>query len=462
MITKDEVEQKGAEFAIHPANVERDYVFGWLLASLYNGSALKDILILKGGNCFRKAYFPNTRFSRDLDFSTQSVLSEEFLGAELNKICDTIQSSTGVVFEKERNRVEQKQRVDRQLKVYDARLYFKDFYGNPDSITISIRLDITEFDRIYLPVQTRYLIHPYSDAPECRTEIKCVALEELLATKLKCLLQRRHLADLYDYVYSIFINRDIEVNRSELVRTFLRKTIFERGPGIVRGLLLDLPLEVFRAVWNKYLVCPKDSLIDFDLALQKFKDSIEELFGGFPASNAELAFYPSGFRNPIMEAGSNLTLLEVVYDGVKRLVEPYSLVYKVRKTDGVGQEYFYVWDRTGGRSSGPGIKSFLHHKISSMRNTEEKFEPRLPVELSKAGELTGKTYFGSPFSTGRKRTRRSSKRKPGIVYIVECSYCGKRFRRSTRDTRMRKHKDTFGNYCYGRRGIQVDEQWFGY
>jgi hypothetical protein len=57
MITKDEIEAKSAEFEIHAANVERDYVFGWFLAGLYTISPLKDSLILKGGNCFRKPIF---------------------------------------------------------------------------------------------------------------------------------------------------------------------------------------------------------------------------------------------------------------------------------------------------------------------------------------------------------------------------------------------------------------------
>src|SRR6185312_9650804 len=113
-----------------------------------------------------------------------------------------------------------------------ARLYFKDFYGNPDTIMISVRLDVTQFDRLYLSVQTRNLIHPYSDSSACTAEVKCVKLEELLATKLKCLLQRRHLADLYDYVYAIFVNKELEVNKREIVGTFFRKTIFERSPRV--------------------------------------------------------------------------------------------------------------------------------------------------------------------------------------------------------------------------------------
>src|SRR5713101_3350321 len=57
MITKQEIEEKAAEFDIHVANVERDYVFGWILTGIYTASPLKEILILKGGNGLRKAYF---------------------------------------------------------------------------------------------------------------------------------------------------------------------------------------------------------------------------------------------------------------------------------------------------------------------------------------------------------------------------------------------------------------------
>ena len=79
MIKKEEIEAKSNEFKIHTAHVERDYVFSWLLVGIYTVSPLKDILILKGGNCFRKAYFANTRFSEDLDFSIQK---EEYLFME--------------------------------------------------------------------------------------------------------------------------------------------------------------------------------------------------------------------------------------------------------------------------------------------------------------------------------------------------------------------------------------------
>jgi predicted nucleotidyltransferase component of viral defense system len=79
LITRDEIEQKGLEFGIHVANVQRDYVFGWFLLGVYVATSLKDVLVLKGGNCLRKGYFPNTRFSADLDFSTETTVDEEFV-----------------------------------------------------------------------------------------------------------------------------------------------------------------------------------------------------------------------------------------------------------------------------------------------------------------------------------------------------------------------------------------------
>src|SRR5207302_6378582 len=127
MITKQEIEEKAAEFDIHVANVERDYVFGWILAGIYTASPLKEILILKGGNGLRKAYFENTRFSADLDFSTQSAIDPAFLVTQLNRVCDLVHEAAGVVFETERNRVEEKALSDRNGTIYHVRLYFKDF-----------------------------------------------------------------------------------------------------------------------------------------------------------------------------------------------------------------------------------------------------------------------------------------------------------------------------------------------
>ncbi len=456
MIDRAEIEAKAGEFGIHPSNVQRDYVFGWLLYRLYSGSTLAESLVLKGGNCFRKAYFPNTRFSRDLDFATETQVGETLLHDEFNRVCTIAQAASGVTFDLERNNVRLQPEIDRSRRQYEVRLYFRDFYGNPEKFTIRVSLDVTEFDRIYLPTQKRLLIHPYSDASLCVVEMRCLKLEEMLAAKLKCLLQRREVSDLYDLVYSIFMNRELDVNRSEVASTFLRKTIFQPSPGVARQLLLDLPLTLLRAAWERYIICPAESVLDFDWSIQQFQSFVADIFGSFgEPTYGRFAYFPSHLRTPIMQAGEGLHLLALTYDGMRRLVEPYSLVFKRRK-DGYGQEYFYVYDRTGGHS-GPGIKALLNTKVQAIEVMDETFTPRYPVELSKAGEQSGSGYFARPFRGGGPRVSRP--RGPRWIYVVQCSYCNRTFKRRELNVRLGEHKDGYGNPCYGRHGTLADRRY---
>ena len=243
MIDRAEIKDKARELEVGPINVQRDYVFGWLLFAIYTGTDLKDVLILKGGNGLRKAYFEHTRFSGDLDFSTEIPIEHDFLKEQLNRACRTTQDACGVAFETEKTRVEDGWSASKDQHVFKARLYFHDFFGNRDELLISIKLDVTEMDKIYLPIQTRNLIHAYSDQNDCQTALRCLSLEETLAAKLKCLIQRRHIADLYDLAYAVFVDRSLDVNRTQVAEVFFKKTIFEPSPRAAMSILTGLPLE---------------------------------------------------------------------------------------------------------------------------------------------------------------------------------------------------------------------------
>jgi len=401
VISREEIEAKSAEFDIHTSNVQRDYVFGWLLSGLFT-SALGERLVLKGGNAFRKAYLPEARFSDDLDFTTQEGIDSSELIEQLNMVCGFAEERSGIRFEYDRNQVVSAQLVGNRT-VYKVRLYFNDFFGVASQLTLKVRLDITEYDRIYLPVQTPKIIHQFSDSAECEREMRCIKLEEALANKLKCLLQRRYAQDLFDLAYGIFVSKTPSVDRREVVSTFLRKSIFEPSPVAARDLLVNLPFDLMRGFWDR-IVCPPASRLSFDGVLRAVRDGIRVLFEPFSyGEHLRLAYFPAEIRNPILDAASGLHLIRLTYDGLPRIVEPYSLVFKRRKTDGVAQEYFYAHDRTGGRRSGPGIKAFMQGGIGSIEVMEEVFEPRFEVELSKAGERYSEMSAAKPF-IGRRRT----------------------------------------------------------
>lgn len=61
--------------------IEKDYVLGWMLASIQNQRDLFQTWIFKGGTCLKKCYFKDYRFSEDLDFSLidRSQMNEKFL-----------------------------------------------------------------------------------------------------------------------------------------------------------------------------------------------------------------------------------------------------------------------------------------------------------------------------------------------------------------------------------------------
>lgn len=397
MIDRGEILTRGEELDLHPSNVQRDYVFGWLLSGLFREDSAREPIALKGGNGLRKGYLPSTRFSDDLDFTSSGSLDGEALVDQFNEICRWAERMCGVQFDTDRNVLADEHHIDRARTVYKLRLYFQDFSGDAGHITLKVRVDVTEYDRIVLPLQERALIHPYSDSAECTTTLQVVKLEELLADKLKCMLQRRHSHDLYDLVQGAFMQRGVELDRRELVQTFLRKTIFEPSPTTARSLLLATPFEAMRGFWSK-LRAPKLARLSFDQAVSALKDGLGTLFAPFAYGDAlAAAYYPAKWRNPILQAGSDLTLLHMTYDGIEREVEPYSLAFKRRK-DGVAQEYLYGWDLTGGRTSGPGIKTFLQGNVQDIQNSTVAYEPRFEVELSKAGDRDGESLFGRTFA----------------------------------------------------------------
>lgn len=469
MISKNEIDEKAKVFEIHPSNVERDYVFGWMLFGIFSISNLKDIIFLKGGNALRKGYFANTRFSSDLDFGIPHDIDQAVLLEEINKVCDFIQEKSGVVFVKNDNKLEEKFTASEapipNLKVYEARIYFKDFYGKQDHIRIKISMDITRFDKTILPLQDVDLIHPYSDSDEVICKIRCMKLEEIIATKLKCLLQRQHAPDLFDYVYSIKLLGG-ELNREEVVRTLVKKTIFGKNPCMLKNILSNTSFEYFKAYWGKTLICAKQFIFDVNDAIESFIGDLDNLFSVYPDNGfGQFTYFKPEFRLPIMEAGRSQTLLKMRYRGSDRIIEPYSLKY-LQKRDGSEKEYFYAHNCEGG-SSDPGIRCFIPEGVESIENTEEKFEPRHIIELCKAGEKPENPFLFDPNRPMKSPARSDSSRSRtsktvrsgkyfGPKYIYQCSYCGRKFSKRSQNSSIGKHKDKNGYPCGGSYGYYVN------
>jgi len=133
VIEKAEIDRKSEDLGVHVSDVQRDYVFGWLLAGLFQpDNALQDLLILKGGNALRMAYFENARFSNDLDFSTETEIEEDILRDSVKQACCFARERSGVEFLPEQTRIGERDVVDKESTLYEVRVYFRSFYGEEE------------------------------------------------------------------------------------------------------------------------------------------------------------------------------------------------------------------------------------------------------------------------------------------------------------------------------------------
>jgi predicted nucleotidyltransferase component of viral defense system len=384
VITESEVKAAAIDHGVPLPNIEKDYVMGWLLWAIYNQQHLAENLVLKGGNCLRKLYFPDTRFSDDLDFTAHRIPNHIEFRRMLNAACAEVTKASDIDFDLERTTTEAKDTPDPDCKALDGRVYFRGFAGDA-SLTMRIKFDVSDFERIILPVQWHQIKHEYSDADACRVQVQAYSLEEVMAEKLRSWIQRTRSRDLFDVV-KIIQSKAVPISKMNILSTFFKKTLFKGVPLSAREELLYEPkFANIDANWLATIICPKASFIIAANAITIFKQFIEAIFDpevlasmGVSISQRLYSLYSAstGYREAIIEAGKTRQLIRLLYNGLIRNIEPYSFRYRWVKK-GYGAEYFYGFDRTKDQT----IKSFFLHQIQGVSILPQQYVPRWVVEF---------------------------------------------------------------------------------
>ncbi len=383
MIDYDEISKLAKSQGVPIVNIEKDYVMGWLLWAIYNNSEYSNKLILKGGNCLRKIYFPDTRFSDDLDFSISKIPNREKFGRFLVVMCKIIGEQTGIVFDIDNIRVKEQPVCDTGCIALDARVYFKGFAGD-SSMTMRIKFDISDYEKIVLPPQYHPLLHYYSDNEKCQVTVYSYSLEEILAEKLRSWIQRTRSRDLFDVV-RLYHESPIPISKKNIMTAFFNKTIFKDVPIIAQAeLLSEGKFNSIVTAWKRSIICPTKSFITAKRSVELFSDIIKALFDPELLDSLKIKLLPNSvmnkpiapeIREPIIEAGKARKLISLRYKSIDRTIEPYSFKYKILR--GRGMEYFYGYDRTRGNT----IKSFFLHKVESVSISPNEYDPRWLVEF---------------------------------------------------------------------------------
>lgn len=350
---------------------------------------------------------------------------------------------------------------------FQGRVYYKGPLGSPNFSRIIF--DITQQEKLADTPADLSIFHPYGDAPEQLPKISTYSLNELIAEKMRALFERTRPRDLYDVVY-LLENRIDQLNLNQVRAVFQQKCVFKQiEPPNVEQLIQKVSADSeLRSEWANMLAHQLPSLPDVEdfvarlstlitwLDRPEFVPIESTLQPAAAMSEDQEVLAPAGIRywggglplETIRFAGANRLLLGFQYNGKQRLVEPYS----VRRARTTGNILLYAWELSSQQ-----IKAFKIPEMFNAKPTNTSFSPRYKIELNSQGPVTilpveSRPRITTPYSGRAPRSRTSY----GPTYIVQCTYCQKRFRRTSYDTSLNKHKTPEGWDCPGRIGYLVD------
>jgi len=174
--------------------IEQDLIISRALVNLYNDPHVKDALVFRGGTALNKLFInPPARYSEDIDFVQKNAYP---IGQTIDIIRALLRPWLG----------------DPKWKITQrgAKLIYKYESANKIPAKLKIEINTTEHFQV-LPLKTvPFSIN--SDWFKGATDIITYEIDELMATKLRALYQRRKGRDLFDIWYAV-TNELINLNQ---------------------------------------------------------------------------------------------------------------------------------------------------------------------------------------------------------------------------------------------------------
>jgi len=280
MIRDAEIRRLAGRAGVEPRIVELDYALGWALRGLADHPYLADRLVFKGGTCLRKCYFPEYRFSEDLDFTATRWFGWEEFEEAMREAFAVAGEASGIDFAVR----------DPRLRVIDDEygreslnltIYWRGLHAGGGS-PAGLRFDITRNEVVVFDPALRTVAHPFSDADELgEVRLRCYALDEIMAEKVRAVLgQRIHAIsrDIYD-IFSLMEEVDDRKVLAGLPRKMAAREVDAEAVELRR--MTDRKDE-FRADWARNLagLLPPGAEREFDEVWESVVDYVGRMAEG--------------------------------------------------------------------------------------------------------------------------------------------------------------------------------------
>ncbi len=271
MIRLVDIQKTAAKAGVKEQTIEKDYVLSWLLLCFPDVKSLKENFIFKGGTALRKIYFPDWRYSEDLDFTVKERTAHGKIKESLGTLCRKVSEKSGLQLNPEESSQKEPQKRDSLV------MYFH-FIGpmQRTSTPRKLKLDITLDEKVILPPVRQKINAEYADQKNLKREILVYPLEELCAEKMRSILQRREPRDLYD-VWKI-LKQDEGFDDSLIKDIFMKKCQHKHiNFKNVDDFFTPSRLSVLKKLWEKRLAEQIKNLPEFEQVTRETKRLLKSL-----------------------------------------------------------------------------------------------------------------------------------------------------------------------------------------
>jgi predicted nucleotidyltransferase component of viral defense system len=279
MILQKEILQHKDKYNVPPDTIDKDWVLGHVLNAMYAFEAFRQNMVFKGGTCLRKCYFNDYRFSEDLDFT---LLNKEFVVDEkcILRFLLKAEELSGIKFETEPKIKKQIHKDIEQGYEVEVRFWGANHKSNQKPLPVtrwqtSIKFDISFSEKLVCSPEIKELSHPYSDNPYVKQAITCYSLQEIVAEKLRSLVQRNRPRDIYD---NWFLSNHIENQYYPKIRKLLQVKAESKLLDIskIEYFVDDQRQKAIKRAWDNSLMhqIGKGQLPDFDSAYNAVKSFV--------------------------------------------------------------------------------------------------------------------------------------------------------------------------------------------
>lgn len=205
--------------------IEKDFFIELFLSYLPKSKFLKEKLIFRGGTALKKAYFPEYRFSEDLDF-----LVEE--DENLNEYEDKFTHFLSII-----NSEYPFQLTKRSESTKDRVQLFTSYNIIPEiKISKELKIDILK-DDIIPSFEGKRILFAYQEFNKENVILNTYTLESIVSDKISRILNTANEPrDIFDLWYLLKLDIDTEKIKGELKKRFAHSIYF---PNILKEILKE-------------------------------------------------------------------------------------------------------------------------------------------------------------------------------------------------------------------------------